>query len=157
MRHCMKNFLIILTTMFIFTSASADHHHSTAAAEVRNATDAFNLAYETNDVDGYFDMYAENAMLYFYGDRWEVSTYYDYWKDSMIGAGGGVEKNTATDIQVKVTPDGNTAVVGAFIENRSRSPEGDINEEKGYETEVWSKIDGVWKIISLHYSVIAPE
>ena len=153
----MKNFLIILTTMFIFTSASADHHHLKAAAEVRNATIAFNLAYETNDVDGYFDMYAEGAMLYFYGDRWEVSTYYDYWKESMVGAGGGVEKNTATDIQVKVTPDGNTAVVGAFIENRSRSPEGDINEEKGYETEVWSKIDGVWKIISLHYSVIAPE
>ena len=153
----MKKFLIILTTMFIFTSASADHHHLKAAAEVRNATIAFNLAYETNDVDGYFDMYAEGAMLYFYGDRWEVSTYYDYWKDSMVGAGGGVEKNTATDIQVKVAPDGNTAVVGAFIENRSRSPEGDINEEKGYETEVWSKIGGAWKIISLHYSVIAPE
>ena len=153
----MKNFLIILTTMFIFTSASADHHHLKAAAEVRNATIAFNLAYETNDVDGYFDMYAEGAMLYFYGDRWEVSTYYDYWKDSMVGAGEKKKKNTATDIQVKVTPDGNTAVVGAFIENRSRSPEGDINEEKGYETEVWSKIDGVWKIISLHYSVIAPE
>ena len=153
----MKKFLIILTTMFIFTSASADHHHSTAAAEVRNATDAFNLAYETNDVDGYFDMYAENAMLYFYGDRWEVSTYYDYWKNSMVGAGGGVEKNKASDIQIKVAPGGNTAVVGSFIENRSRSPEGDINEEKGYETEVWSKIDGVWKIISLHYSVIAPE
>ena len=32
-----------------------------------------------------------------------------------------------------------------------------FDEEKGYETEVWSKIDGVWKIISLHYSVIAPE
>lgn len=153
----MKKFLIILATMFIFTSASADHHHSTAAAEVRNATDAFNLAYETNDVDGYFDMYAENAMLYFYGDRWEVSTYYDYWKNSMVGAGGGVEKNKASDIQIKVAPGGNTAIVGSFIENRSRSPEGDINEEKGYETEVWQKIDGEWKIISLHYSVIANE
>ena len=56
-----------------------------------------------------------------------------------------------------VAPGGNTAVVGSFIENRSRSPEGNINEEKAYETEVWQKIDGAWKIISLHYSVIAPE
>jgi len=152
----MKKILITLITLFISFSVHADHHHSTAATEVRNATDAFNLAYEVNDVDGYFDMYAEGAMLYFYGNRWEVSTYYDYWKE-MIGAGGGVEKNTATDVQVKVAPGGNTAVVGAFIENRSRSPEGDINEEKGYETEVWQKIDGAWKIISLHYSVIAPE
>ena len=152
----MKKLLITLITLFISFSVHADHHHSTAATEVRNATDAFNLAYEVNDVDGYFDMYAEGAMLYFYGDRWEVSNYYDYWK-KMIGAGGGVEKNTATDVQVKVAPGGNTAVVGAFIENRSRSPEGDINEEKGYETEVWQKIGGAWKIISLHYSVIAPE
>ena len=152
----MKKLLITLITLFISFSVHADHHHSTAATEVRNATDAFNLAYEVNDVDGYFDMYAEGAMLYFYGNRWEVSNYYDYWK-KMIGAGGGVEKNTATDVQVKVAPGGNTAVVGAFIENRSRSPEGDINEEKGYETEVWQKIDGAWKIISLHYSVIAPE
>ena len=30
------------------------------------------------------------------------------------------------------------------------------NEEKGYETELWQKINGKWKIISLHYSVI-PE
>ena len=66
-------------------------------------------------------------------------------------------KNKASDIQIKVAPGGNTAVVGSFIENRSRSPEGDINEEKGYETEVWQKIDGEWKIISLHYSVIADE
>ena len=52
---------------------------------------------------------------------------------------------------------GNTAIVSSFIENRSRSPKGDINEEKGFESEVWQKIDGVWKVISLHYSVIPPE
>tara|TARA_B110000116_G_scaffold59138_1_gene50542 strand:+ start:116 stop:577 length:462 start_codon:yes stop_codon:yes gene_type:complete len=153
----MKKILIALVTMFISFSVVADHHNATAATEVRNATNAFNLAYETNDVEGYFNMYAEDAMLYFYGNRWEVSAYYDYWKNSMVGAGGGVEKNTASDIQVMVAPGGNTAVVGFFIENRSRSPDGNINEEKGYETEVWQKIDGAWKIISLHYSVIAPE
>ena len=144
----MKNFLIILTTMFIFTSASADHHHLKAAAEVRNATNAFNLAYEVNDVDGYFDMYAEGAMLYFYGDRWEVSNYYDYWK-KMIGAGGGVEKNTATDVQVKVTPGGNTAVVGAFIQNSICSlTVMKYTEDNKLFLIIFKKIDGEWKIIA---------
>ena len=153
----MKKLYILVTTILFWSSVCNAQDNSIAAEEVRKATLAFNVAYETNDVDGYFDMYTDDAMLYFYGERWEVSTYYDYWKNAMVGAGGGVEKNTTSVIQVKVAPGGNTAVVGSFIENRSRSPEGNINEEKGYETEVWQKIEGEWKIISLHYSVIPDE
>ena len=153
----MKKIMIVLATIFISFSVFADNHNSSAATEVKNATIAFNKAYETNDVEGYFNMYADDAMLYFYGNRWKVSTYYDYWKTSMVGAGGGVEKNTVSDVQVMVVPGGDTAIVSTFIENRSRSPKGDINEEKGFESEVWQKIDGVWKVISLHYSVIPPE
>ena len=149
--------MIVLATIFISFSVFADNHNSSAATEVKNATIAFNKAYETNDVEGYFNMYADDAMLYFYGNRWEVSTYHEYWKTAVVGAGGGVEKNMQSDLQVKVTSGGDTAIAAYFVENRSRSPEGDINEEKGYESGVWQKIDGVWKIISLHYSVIPPE
>jgi len=153
----MKKILIVLATTFISFSVFADHPNSSAVTEVTNAVKAFNKAYETNDVEGYFNHYANDAMLYFYGDRWEVSTYHEYWKTAVVGAGGGVEKNMQSDLQVKVTSGGDTAVTAYFVENRSRSPEGDINEEKAYESDVWQKIDGVWKIISLHYSVIPPE
>ena len=153
----MKKIMIVLATIFISFSVFADNHNSSAATEVKNATIAFNKAYETNDVEGYFNHYANDAMLYFYGDRWEVSTYHEYWKTAVVGAGGGVEKNMQSDLQVKVTSGGDTAIAAYFVENRSRSPEGEINEEKAYESDVWQKIDGVWKIISLHYSVIPPE
>jgi ketosteroid isomerase-like protein len=153
----MRKLLIILTATFISFSVLADHHNSSAATEVKNASEAFNQAYETNDVEGYFNHYTDDAMLYFYGDRWEVAAYYEYWKNSMVGAGGGVEKNSVSDMQVKVMPGGDTAIVAVFVDNRSRSPKGEINEEKGYETEIWQKIDGTWKIVSLHYSVILPE
>ena len=149
--------MIVLATIFISFSVFADNHNSSAATEVKNATIAFNKAYETNDVEGYFNMYADDAMLYFYGNRSEVSTYHEYWKTTVVEAGGGVEKNMQSDLQVKVTSGGDTAVTAYFVENRSRSPEGEINEEKAYESDVWQKIDGVWKIISLHYSVIPPE
>ena len=153
----MKKILIVLTTTFISFSVFADHPNSSAVTEVTNAVKAFNKAYETNDVEGYFNHYANDAMLYFYGDRWEVATYHEYWKTAVVGAGGGVEKNMQSDLQVKVTSGGDTAIAAYFVENRSRSPEGEINEEKAYESDVWQKIDGVWKIISLHYSVIPPE
>jgi len=153
----MKKVLIVLAAMFISFSVLADNSNSSAVTEVTNAVKAFNKAYETNDVEGYFNHYANDAMLYFYGDRWEVSTYHEYWKTAVVGAGGGVEKNMQSDLQVKVTSGGDTAITAYFVENRSRSPEGDINEEKGYESDVWQKIDGVWKIISLHYSVIPSE
>ena len=154
----MKTIFHTLLALMLFSSIQAHPNHSGAAAvvaEVKKASEAFNTAYETNDVETYFDLYTDDAMLYFYGERWEVSNYYEYWKN-MIAAGGGVEKNRISDIQIQVIPGGNTAITGAFIENRSRSPEGVINEEKGYETELWQKIHGKWKIISLHYSVI-PE
>ena len=28
---------------------------------------------------------------------------------------------------------------------------------KAFETDVWQKIDGAWKVASLHYTEIAPE
>ena len=71
----MRKLLIILTATFISFSVLADHHNSSAATEVKNASEAFNQAYETNDVEGYFNHYTDDAMLYFYGDRWEVATH----------------------------------------------------------------------------------
>jgi ketosteroid isomerase-like protein len=149
----MRKIFLTLVSIFVASSLYADNHDSTAEA-VRKSSEAFNIAYETNDVEGYFGLYEKDAMIYFYGDRWTVSDYYDYWKNNMVGAGGGVEKNATSNMQIKVSPDGNTAIVSVYVDNRSRSPEGEINEEKGYETEIWSKIDGEWKIIALHYSLI---
>ena len=149
----MKKIVLILAAFFIAPSLYADDQDASAEA-VRKASEAFNIAYETNDVEGYFDLYEENAMIYFYGERWTVSDYYDYWKNNMVGAGGGVEKNATSNMQIKVAPGGNTVIISFYIDNRSRSPEGEINEEKGYETEVWSKVNGEWKIIALHYSLV---
>ncbi len=142
----MKNIVLILAAFFIAPSLYADDQDASAEA-VRKASEAFNIAYETNDVEGYFDLYEENAMIYFYGERWTVSDYYDYWKNNMVGAGGGVEKNTTSNMQIKVSPDGNTAVISFYINNRSRSPEGEINEEKGYETGMCSFIFFKWDLL----------
>jgi ketosteroid isomerase-like protein len=112
----MKKLLTCLVAVLIAIPTMAEHHKS-AEAEVYAAINAFNDAYATNDVEGYFGHYTDDATLYFSGARQKVADYHEEWT-ALVDAGGGVEKN---------------------------------------ETAVWQKIDGEWKIVSLHYTEIAPD
>jgi len=151
----MKKLLTFLLAASFSVSALAGHHDSTET-EVRDAVEAFNTAYATNDVETYFGFYAEDATAFWYGERQVIATYYEEWT-AMIDAGGGVEKNDISDLQVQIMPSGDVAVSTTFVDNRTRSPEGEVTEAKAFETDVWQKIDGEWKIVSLHFSEIAPE
>jgi hypothetical protein len=33
-------------------------------------------------------------------------------------------------------------------------PDGAVTSTKAFETDVWQKIDGAWKVVGLHYSEI---
>ena len=151
----MKKLLISLAAVLITIPALAEHHNSTEA-EVLAAVEAFNTAYATNDVEGYFNSYADDAMLYFYGARQDIKAYHEEWS-AMVEAGGGVEKNEISDVKVQVLQSDKVAVASYFVDNKSRSAEGETSSEKAFESDVWQKIDGEWKIVSLHYSAIEAE
>jgi ketosteroid isomerase-like protein len=131
-------------------------HHLSVEAEVREASEAFNTAYATNDVEAYFGAYADDAAVFFYGARQDMSAYHEEWS-AMVDAGGGVEKNEMSDLLVQVMPGGDVAIVTSFIDNQTRSADGEVTVAKAFETDVWQKIDGDWKIINLHYSEIASD
>jgi len=38
------------------------------------------------------------------------------------------------------------------MRNKTRSPEGEVSTTRTLETDVCQNVDGVWKIVSLHYS-----
>jgi ketosteroid isomerase-like protein len=52
-------------------------------------------------------------------------------------------------------PSGDVAIATSFIDNRTRLADGTTSSETAFETDVWQKIDGEWKIVSLHYSTVA--
>ncbi len=54
-------------------------------------------------------------------------------------------------------PSGDVAIATSFIENRTRAADGSKSSVRAFETDVWQQIDGEWKIISLHYSVVPPS
>ena len=149
-----KRITILAVTLISFAVLAA--HHESAEDEVRAAAEAFDTAYATNDIEGYFGHYAEGATVYFYGARQDMSAYQKEWS-AMIDAGGGVEVNEMSDIVIQVMPGGDVAIATSFIENKTRSPEGEVSTVRAFETDVWQKIDGEWKIISLHYSEIPPD
>lgn len=151
----MNKVLTCFLVAMISFSASAEHH-SSAEAEVRVAIKAFNDAYANNNVDDYFGYYDADATVYFFGARQDISAYHEEWTET-ISAGGGVEKNELSDIQVQVMPSSDVAVATYFVDYRMRAPDGEISVAKAFETEVWQKIEGEWRVVSLHYSEISAE
>jgi ketosteroid isomerase-like protein len=151
----MKKFLSCIVIVLMSFSAMAEHHGS-KDADLNAAIKAFDHAYANNDVETYFGFYADNATLYFFGARQDISAYHEEWT-ALMEAGGGVEKNQMSDLKVQLMPSGDVAIATSFIDNRTRGPDGSKATSKAFETDVWQKMDGEWKIISLHYSEIAAE
>lgn len=147
--------ITILATALISFAALAAHHGS-AEDEVRAAAEAFNTAYATNDIEDYFSYYADGATVYWYGARQDMSAYQKEWS-AMLDAGGGVEVNEMSDLVIQMMPSGEVAIATSFIDNKTRDPGGEVSTARAFETDVWQKIDGEWKIVSLHYSVIQPD
>lgn len=131
-------------------------HPGSENADLHAAIEAFDRAYANNDVERYFSFYADDATVYFGGARQDISAYHEMWT-ALMEAGGGVELNEMSNLQVQVMPSGDVAISTSFIDNRTRAPDGTKATSKAFETDVWQKIDGQWKIISLHHSEIPAE
>ena len=151
----MKRILGCMIIALLPFSAIAQQH-SEEHADLYAAIQAFDHAYATNDTDTYFDYYAESATVFYSGDRQDLAAYAESWPKFME-AGGGVEKNEMSDLKVQVLPGGDVAVATAFIDNITRSPDGSKESIRAFETDVWQKIDGEWKVISLHYTELPAE
>ncbi len=151
----MRILIACLVAVSVPMSAIAGEDDNTAA-QVRAAVMAFNGAYENNNVDEYFSHYATDTSVYFYGARQDVAAYHEEWK-AMVEAGGGVEKNAISDVRIQVMPGDDVAIASYFVDYRLRDPNGDISTAKAFESDVWSKIDGKWQIVNLHYSEIAEQ
>lgn len=147
----MKKFLAVIAALSIACAASAGDK-ADIKEEVRAAVEGFNASYENNEVAAYFDYYADDATVFFYGERQDMAAYRVQW-DAMMEAGGGVEVNKMSDLIIQILAK-DIAVTTAFIHNKTRSPEGEVEEINAFETDVWRKIDGEWKVVSLHYTVI---
>ncbi len=145
------NYLLMLLLAALLPLSTQGDRNAAVEKEIRDSVMKFNRTYAENDLDTYFSFYAEDATLLFGPGRTAVADYSKSWHE-LIAGGGGVEKNEITDIQVRVMPSGEVAIATYFGEVHTRSTEGEVSKETAFETDVWQKRDGAWKIVSLQYT-----
>jgi ketosteroid isomerase-like protein len=151
----MKKIVIFMISALMSVVVMADHHLS-AEAELRTTVIAFNEAYAANDLERYFSYFAKDADMYWSGSRQTVAGYYEDYS-ATVEAGGAVQKNGVVDLKIRMLPGDEAGIVTFFVDYRFHNPGGAITVEKAFETEVWQKIDGAWKLVGLHNNVIPPE
>ena len=147
----MKKILMVFAAMGISFAVWAGDGES-VEDDVRATVEAFNEAYATNDVAAYFNFYADDATVFFFGERVDMAAYEKDWY-ALMEAGGGVEVNTMSDLVIQIMPGDEVAITTYFVHNTTRSAEGEVETINAFETDVWRKTDGEWKIVSLHYTV----
>ncbi len=143
--------LLVLALLFAVGPSSSSTQESSTEKEVRELVVAFNDAYERNELDAYFAYYADDVTQWFESGRTSLEDYKKSWY-GLIESGGGVEKNALSDLRVQVGPGGDTAVATYRLDVTTRAADGSKTTERAWETDVWFKRDGAWKIVHLHYN-----
>ena len=146
----MKPRSVFLLLAFLSVAASAGQEES-IEQEIRELVLQFNADYEENNLEPYFDHYAEDLTQWWPEGRVSLAQYKKQWQE-LIAKGGGVEQNVVSDLQVQVGPSGDTAIASYRVDVVTRTPEGERNKESAMETDVWFKRNGRWQIVHLHYN-----
>jgi ketosteroid isomerase-like protein len=140
-------------------SHAGEADKAAARAEAEAAATSMMKAYATNDVEGYFGYFADDATLMTSGGRIQpVAEYDERWKE-LIGGGGGVESFDASATRtVRISDDGQSAIVmytalpvSYRYPDSSNSGEFTITSYVWTSSIMWSKSGGKWQIDHYHY------
>jgi ketosteroid isomerase-like protein len=142
---------MIATILALLLSGAGTVQTASTASEIEKLVVAFNQAYERNDLEEYFSYYADDVTQWFETGRAGLADYKKSWYE-LIQGGGGVEKNALSDIRVQISPGGDAAVATYVVDVVTRQADGKKTKERAFETDVWFKRDGTWKIVHLHYN-----
>jgi ketosteroid isomerase-like protein len=123
--------------------------------QIRELEQQYNAAYAANDLPTYFSYLAEDFGQWLPSGRTDKASYQTSWTRFITG-GGKVLSAELSDVQVKVSPSADSAVVSYLLHVKTQSSRG-TSDETYQETDVWFKRNNAWKIVYLHYSAAAPR
>jgi ketosteroid isomerase-like protein len=123
-------------------------------AEIARLERDWNGAYGANDLPKYFAAYADDAVLIFDGERSSLADYRKSWS-AAVASGNRLESVQLSDLVVRVAPSGDTAIASYRLEVRTLHPAGQAtDDEHFFETDVWQRRGGAWKVVHVHYSAV---
>jgi len=124
-------------------------------ADITQLENDFNAAYAANDLDKYFGYYTDDAVFWFPEGPTDVPAYKKEWSE-FLKSGGGIKAGKIRDLQVKLSPKGDTAIASYVLHLTQREANKKVHTENWQESDVWFHTDGGWKITHVHYSA-APK
>jgi len=128
---------------------------SAVEREIAQLEKEVNEAYAANDLDKYFSYYADDVVAIFYNERWTLARYKEDWP-KYVKAGNVVVSAKLSDMTVRLSATGDVAVASFQVDLRNRHADGKIIDEHAFETDVWTKRKGAWKITHAHYALAVP-
>jgi ketosteroid isomerase-like protein len=129
---------------------------SGAGKEVRDAIAKLTETYGSNDLDGYFSIYAPDLTWWGPGGRSDKESYRKSWTDS-VRSTGGLASAENEDLRIQVAPHGDLAVASYLLKVTRKNPGDNRPANVTYEmSPTLIKRDGKWQIVHLHFQVVPP-
>ncbi len=127
--------------------------------ELRNAIDTFYEAYYDSDFDRYYEFYAQDVVIIDSTGRARTLEEYKIESEEFANAVGDVVRESVVDLvpAIWLSPAGDSAVAHWIHPFVYRTSDGDESTFIFAESDVWSKIDGEWKVVHIHYQEVAGE
>jgi ketosteroid isomerase-like protein len=121
-----------------------------AADQVRELHVKRGEAWVRNEVETYLSFYWEDAVLFTVDERISWPQLQERLHSLLKGGGGAlmIDLPPADDIVISSQCDAATTIFAWRA--RSRSIDGAVSERSYFETDVWYRRNGMWKIIRMH-------
>lgn len=146
--------LALLALLFAALPSASIANAGAVEQQIRANERAMNDAYAANDLDKYFGFYADGMSAIFFNERTTLPAYRKSWTDS-VHAGNIVKAVKLDDMQVHVLPAGDVAIASYRIDVTNQRANGAVATEKAFETDVWARHKGAWKVVHVHYALAA--
>jgi len=146
--NMMRVFVLLLFVLAAVPAAAQSP--SAVEQQIRDLEQKYNAAYAANDLPAYFSYLAPDFAQWLPSGRTDKASYQTSWT-RFITNGGKVLSADLSELQIKVSPSGDSAVASYLLRVKTQSARGP-SDDTYQETDVWFKRDGAWKVVYLHYS-----
>jgi ketosteroid isomerase-like protein len=145
----------VLASLLLFAPLTCSATDASTGEQIEHLERDWNDAYGANDLPKYFSYYADDPILVFYNERTTLPAYRKMWTETTKTE--PLESAKISDLKVRVDASGDTAIASYQIDVRTRHADGKTTLEHAFETDVWFRQKGAWRVSVVHYSATAAK
>jgi len=100
--------------------------------------------------EAYLSCYWEDAVIFAVNDRLTLSELRRAYVESLDAGGGAVTIELPPVDDIAISVDGDAVTTIYTWRSRTISAEGALTDRVSFETDVWYRRNGIWKIVRMH-------